>query len=101
MENQQIKQTIIAETMELISLKVDNQELVKHKFRTIRDRIEELHSTIPEEKEIYVKASALIEEAMNTEYKQFSESTIYEEKAQVLIQLRHKAAEVCELLRTD
>ena len=99
MENEQIKQKIVAETMELMSLKVDNEELVKHTFRAIRDRVEELHSTMAENNENYTKAFTVINEAMKTEYAQFSESTIYDEKAQLLIQLRHKAAEVCTLIK--
>ncbi len=101
MENQQIKQKIMADTTALMSLKVDNYELVKHTFSTIRDRVEDLYSPIPEESENYAKAFNLIKEAMNTEYKQFSESITYDEKEQALIQLRHKAAEVCELIITN
>ena len=101
MENELIKQKIVDETMALMPLKVDNEDVVKYKFRAIRDRLDELNRSASGENESYTKAFALIEAAMNAEYKQFSESIIHEEKEQALIQLKHKAAEVCQLLNTN
>ena len=71
MENEPIKQKIMAETTALMSLKVDNEELVKQTFRTIRDQVKALHSTLPGESELYRQAVDLLETAMNTEYGQF------------------------------
>jgi len=100
MEDEPIKQKIEAETLALLPLKVDNQEVVNYKFRSIRDQVAELRSLVPQEMDSYAKALTRIEAAMNTEYKQFNESTHHDEKEQALIQLKHIAAEVCELLRT-
>ncbi len=101
MESEKIKQQIVAETTALMPLKVDNEEVIKHKFRTIRDRIDELHRSASEENEVYTKAFTFIQAAMLAEYNQFSEATSYDEKEQALIQLKHKAAEVCQLVQTD
>ncbi|MFD2935078.1 hypothetical protein [Spirosoma flavum] len=101
MENEHIKQQIVAETTALMPLKVDNEEVVKHKFRTIRDRLDELHRSTSEENEVYTKAFMLVQATMSAEYKQFSESSEHDEKAQALIQLKHKAAEICQLLQTN
>lgn len=100
METEQIKQKIVAETTALMSLKVDNAELVKHTFRTIQDQVKALLSSEPKENETYTKALDLLQAAIDNEYSQFTESSLYEEKEQALIQLRHKASEVCEMLRT-
>ncbi len=101
MENEHIKQQIIAETTALMPLKVDNEDVVKHKFRTIQDRVNELHRSASEGNEVYTKAVTLMQAAMLAEYKQFSESTSHDDKEQALIQLKHKAAEVCQLLQTN
>jgi hypothetical protein len=100
MENKQIIEKILADTQALMTLKVDNEEVVKDKFRQIRDRVNQLTNSATPQNEAYGKASALIQAAMEEEYRQFDELTNYEQKEQVLIQLRHKAAEVCELLQT-
>lgn len=99
METGSIKEKIIAETTALMTLKVDNEELVKHTFRTIRDQVQALRSHAPETSEPYAKALAIVQAGMDTDYKQFDELTSYDQKGQALIQLRHKAAEVCEILR--
>lgn len=100
MENKKIIEKILADTQALMTLKVDNAEVVNDKFRLIRDRVEELHNSAAGRDELYHKAFTLMQAAMDTEYKQFNELTDYEERGQVLIQLRHKAAEVCEILQS-
>jgi hypothetical protein len=101
METEPIKQKIVAETTTLMTLKVDNEELVKHTFKSIRDQVETLLNHAPEKSETYTKAFDIVQAGMNDEYRQFHEFVSYDQKEQALIQLRHKAAEVCELLRAD
>ena len=101
MEIEQIKEKISAETKALITLKVDNEELVKYTFKAIRDQVEALISNVPEPSEPYAKALAVVQAGMDTDYKQFDELTSYDQKEQALIQLRHRAAEVCEILRNS
>ena len=100
MENKQIIEKILTDTKALMTLKVDNEEVVKDKFRLIKDRVEELYSAAGEGRDHYLNAFTLIQAAMDTDYRQFSESTSHTEKEQALIQLRHKAAEVCEILQS-
>lgn len=99
MEIEPTKQKIFAETITLMTLKVDNEDLVKHTFKSIRDQVEALLSHLPEKNEAYTKAFEIVQAGMKDEYEQFHESVSYDQKGQALIQLRHKAAEVCELLR--
>lgn len=101
MENQPIIEKILASTQTLMTLKVDNEELVKNKFRTIRDLVADLSSPVAEENDRYSSAFNVIKLAINTEYKQFCEASSYEQKEQALIQLRHKAAEVCAMLQVS
>ena len=99
MDNQQIKHKIVAETAALMPLKVDNAEVIKYKFHHIKELVADLHSSATDENEVYSKALTLIQAAIDQEYKQFSESVNYDEKDQLLIQIKHKAAEVCEILQ--
>lgn len=99
MDNEEIKQKIVSETTALMPLKVDNEEVIKYKFRHILTLLTDLHSDVAEENEIYSKAFTLMQAASNEEYKQFSEAINYDEKEQILIQIKHKAAEVCEILQ--
>ena len=99
MENQSLIQKILVDTQTLMTLKVDNAQVVKDKFSAIRDRVEALATSTGEPHEAYQQAATLIQQAMNTSYQQFCELTDYEQKGQALIELRHKAAEVCELLQ--
>lgn len=100
MEIGQVKQKIVAETMALMSLKVDNEEVVKQTFKSILNQVEILLKTVSPQSELYAKALDLMQTGMTNEYKQFEESTSYEQKEQALIQLRHKAAEVSTLLQS-
>ncbi|QMW06771.1 hypothetical protein [Spirosoma foliorum] len=99
MDTELIKQKIIAETTALMPLKVDNEDVVLYKFRHIQSLVIDLTGSVAGESEPYSKAFTLMQSAINEEYKQFSESVSYEEKEQALILLKHKAAEVCELLQ--
>lgn len=99
MNNEQIIQKIVAETTALMPLKVDNEEVIKYKFRHIQTLVSDLHSEVTEESETYSNVFNLVQAAIDEEYKQFSESVNYEEKEQLLIQIKHKAAEVCEILQ--
>ncbi|GAB4017809.1 hypothetical protein GCM10028808_50340 [Spirosoma migulaei] len=101
MDNEQIKQKIVAETTALMPLKVDNEEVIKYKFRHIQTLVTDLQSEVAEERAIYSNAFNLMQAAINEEYKQFSESVNYEEKEQILIQIKHKATEVCEILQAS
>jgi len=101
MDNEQIKQKIFSETTALMPLKVDNEEVVLYKFRHINTLVSELHSEAVEETGAFSKALTLLQAALNEEYKKFSESANYEEKEQLLIMLKHKAAEVCEVLQAS
>lgn len=101
MDNEQVNQKILSETTALMLLKVDNEDVVLYKFRHIKALISDLHSEVAEESDTYLKAFNLMQAAINDEYKKFSESVRHEEKEQLLILLKHKAAEVCEILQAN
>ena len=100
MDIEQVKQKILSETTALMPLKVDNEEVILYKFRHIKALLSDLHSEVAGESETYLKALNLMQAAINEEYKQFSESANHEEKEQLLIQLKHKVAEVAHLLQS-
>lgn len=97
--NEQIKQKIFAEMTALLPLKVDNEDVIQYKFYHIKALVSDLHSRVEEEREIYLRAFNQMQAAINEEYRRFIEAGTYEEKEQALVVLKHKAAEVCEILQ--
>ena len=99
MNNEPIKAKILADYKTLLALKFDSPQVIKDKFKLISEHIQQLTSPIVEESEAFSKADSLIQLAMTTEYVAFSEAMTEDDKQQTLAQLKHKAAEACQLLQ--
>ena len=99
MENEPIKNKILADYTTLVGLKHDNADLVKEKLMRIRERIGQLDHTLSEEKDIVGDAARLGDSALTTEYMTFAETLTEEDKEEALAQLKHKVAEACQLLQ--
>ena len=99
MENEQIKKKILTDYKTLLGLKHDSPDLVKEKLKLIRERIGQLDRPISEEKDIFHDAALLIDSALTTEYGTFIEALTEEDKEEALAQVKHKAAEACQLLQ--
>jgi len=99
MENEQIKKKILADYKTLLGLKHDNPDLVKEKLKLIGERIGQLDRSISEEKDRFNDAAQLVNSALTTEYVTFTEALTEEDKEEALAQVKHKAAEACQLLQ--
>lgn len=98
MENEPIKQKILADYTTLLGLKHDNADLVKEKLKLIGERIRHLGSTISQEKNLVGEAARLVDSALTIEYVTFLESLTEEDQEEALAQVKHKVAEACQLL---
>jgi hypothetical protein len=99
MENEQIKTKILADYTTLLGLKHDSPGLVKDKLKLIGEHIDQLGRSTSEGNDVLTNASRLINSALTTEYVTFAEALTEEDKEEALAQIKHKAAEVCQLLQ--
>ena len=97
MDNQSIKTRILADYQTLLTLKVDNPQLISDKFKLISEHLEQLTALSSEERQAYEKATTLIKSALTTEFVAFSEAVSQDDKEQALALLKHKASEACQL----
>lgn len=98
MENEQIKKKILADYTTLLALKPDSPVLIKEKLRLIEERVSQLDRSTSQET-TFDQAAHLIHSALTTEYVTFTQALTEEDKEETLAQVKHKAAEACQLLQ--
>lgn len=99
MENEKIKEKILADYKTLLGLKYDSPELVKEKLRLIGEHISQLSRSPSEGNDAFSDAARLIRSASTTEYATFTDALTEEDKEEALAQVKHKAAEACQLIQ--
>lgn len=98
MENEQIKKKILSDYTILLSLKHDSPDLVKDKLKLIGEHIAQLGRSSSDGNDVFTDATHLVNSALTTEYVTFTEALTEEDKEEALAQVKHKAAEACQLL---
>ncbi|WP_420149295.1 hypothetical protein [Spirosoma sp.] len=98
MDNQTIQEKILADYRTLLTVKFDSPLVIYDKLKLLGERIQQLAGSTQNEQENIKRAADLIQSAMTTEYAVFSEASTSDDKEQTLAQLKHKAAEACQLI---
>ncbi len=99
MENEPIKNKILADYKTLLGLKHDSSDLIKDKLKLIGEHINQLGRSPSAGKDVFRDAAHLINLALTTEFMALSEASTEEDKEEALAQLKHKVAEACQLLQ--
>ena len=98
MENNQIKRRIGAFIKTLLNLSIAQGEVVEYDLNAIMKLVDNLHSELPQENELYIKVQNDIGTLMKTDYVDFTEAGTVEEMEQALIQIKYKITELgCNL----
>lgn len=100
MEIEPIKAKILTDYKSLLALKPDSPQLIEDKLKLMSEYIQQLISARPESTQAYEQAAGLIESVLSTEYVAFRAAESSDDKEQTLVQLKHKVAEVYQIVST-
>lgn len=98
MENDPIKTKILADYKTLLGLKFNSPKVVYDKLKLISEHTQQLTVTIPEEQEKLAQATTLLQSAMEAGYTALHEAVTNDDKEKALAEIKHKAAEACQLI---
>lgn len=98
MENESILTKILADYKTLLSLRFNSPQVIYDKLKLMHEHTQQLTGNTQEGQEKLMQATSLLQSAMEAEYTALHEAITNEDKEQVLSEIKHKAAEACQLI---